>query len=295
MIGAKFAQMMFDDPENGDLEIAKTMRELTPHTKLYDDAASGTNTSAWKDYWETNICPEGHCGMLNLLMNGNSFTDIGGTPINEHAVLLGSIAKNKVSFYLMNNVSYNVNFLIPEVACEETISLTETFSGIKKAPPVKLIESYYQCSKKFQNSFSSNIGNGSATSKLYVGIIMTILLFVSKMYMNKYTRGDKDQLIKPAISALYNKMRNDRILTKIVTLLHREGKLDLGDLKGFDIVDDGDNTESVNVSYNPMSAVAPPNIGSVGNGKKTLLKVNQSSKNQGPTAPFQQPNMPFDL
>ena len=260
---------MKDDPTNGDLKIMKTIQKLRPNTKLfnstgmneftnYSKGSANVNITERTEYWQNNICPKGYCGMFNFQINSQSLDDIAGTSINKRSVMMASFAKNSTLYYASSNAQFPIEIHFPTLSCHDTTSLTEIFEGVKKRqPPTNLIESYYKCTKNFKSAFMASLGNGNSTAHLFVGFLMMFVLFSMKTYVGR----EGKVLIAPRVKALKqtkNVAKHDKLLTKIATILHREGKLDDDDLEClFDYESDVLNDKPTPTTKNPISRNLP--------------------------------------
>ena len=59
--------------------------------------------------------------------------------------------------------------------CVDTFSQPKAIARLARIPPIKLIQSYYECTNTLTAAFMASIGNAAATAGLYVSIFWIAL------------------------------------------------------------------------------------------------------------------------
>jgi hypothetical protein len=72
--------------------------------------------------------------------------------------------------------------------CIDTFSQPQALARLAQAPPVTLIQSYYECHLTLQTALMASIGNAVATAGLYVGLIWIVLGIMYSQILKRYRR-----------------------------------------------------------------------------------------------------------
>jgi len=98
-------------------------------------------------------------------------------PINRFDLSLNQLSPN-------SSIRYKSRFgLLPVQMCVDTFSQPQAMARLSQAPPVKLVQSYYECTTTLSAALMASIGNAAATSTLYVGIGWTVFGALFILYL----------------------------------------------------------------------------------------------------------------
>ena len=117
------------------------------------------------------ICPDGRCRMILFYMYSYQGQTSMNTPVNRLDLSMRQMSPNK-SLKTFNSY-LNVNTAVQ--MCVDTFTQTQAMERLSRAPPVILVQSYYECHLTLQTALMASVGNAAATTGLYVGIIWLVL------------------------------------------------------------------------------------------------------------------------
>ncbi len=193
--GAKFANMMYDDPKYGYLNITDAFSRVSTMTEEFNEAYKpwgSINYTKWEKSFTDNFCEKGSCGILEFAITEKNNFALLGSAINTNGALLSTFSTGPQIPFIQYGVSLGFNFT--QLQCENSLSNTKAFEAMVAEPPVPLTQDFYKCSASLQKALLDNIGNGFAQSQLYIGLIMTFLLYVTVEYVNRIYRSKNDKI-----------------------------------------------------------------------------------------------------
>ena len=101
--------------------------------------------------------------------------------------------------------------------CSDSFTRREPLAMLSKNPPVKLVQSYYECQNTLTTSLVGSVGNAAATSTLYVGFGWIILGLLYSRYLKMRVQREQvgavllTEAVKVELEATHDQIRLELI------------------------------------------------------------------------------------
>jgi hypothetical protein len=165
------------------------------------------------------IC-QGRCGTMYLVIASKSLATSVNVPMNRFDLNLGDLSPNGSLVY--NSGSAKAPIWLPVSMCVDTFSQPQALARLSRAPPVKLIQSYYECTSSLSAALLSSIGNSAASARLYVGLSWAgfgvVFVLVMRFRAKKSHAVVLTQHNKADIEAAQSQIRRELIYAELKEL-----------------------------------------------------------------------------
>lgn len=169
---------------------------------------------------EFQIVCEGRCGTMYFLIASKPGESSVNMPINRFDLSLGQLSPNSSLVY--NSGTPKNPIFLPVSMCVDTFSQPQALARLSRAPPVKLIQSYYECASSLNAALMSSIGNSFAAARLYVGLSWAgfgvIFVLVMRFRAKRCHAVVLTQHNKAGIEAAESQIRNELIYAELKEL-----------------------------------------------------------------------------
>ena len=120
--------------------------------------------------------------MIYFVTKSTALLSSVNTPFNRFDLSLAQLNSN-ASLVVLDGVGENKR-TVPIIMCVDTFSQPQALARLSQAPPIKLVQSYFECTNTLSAAFMASVGNAAATSTLYVGIGWAIFGVIFVFYLN---------------------------------------------------------------------------------------------------------------
>ena len=154
------------------------------------------------------VC-SGQCGTIFFRTYSAPRKNSVNMPINRFNLNLGQLSPNPS---LQINIS-GVN--LPVSMCVDTFSQPQALARLTQAPPVRLIQNYFECTSTLSSALMTSIGNAAASARLYVGLSWAafgvLFVFLLRLRAKRSHEIVLTQHAKADIEAAQAQIRNELI------------------------------------------------------------------------------------
>jgi hypothetical protein len=161
----------------------------------------------------------GKCAMIYFVTKSTALLSSVNTPFNRFDLSLAQLNSN-ASLVVLDGVGENKR-TVPSIMCVDTFSQPQALARLSQAPPIKLVQSYFECTSTLSAAFMASVGNAAATSTLYVGIGWAIFGVIFVFYLNHSAHSGTMVLTedtKADLEATQAQIRNELIFEGLRSL-----------------------------------------------------------------------------
>ena len=189
---------------------------------------NGTSNVALKidDHFNA-ICPDRKCAALVFLMDSTVgiFNPLNLYNVDQRQVSINTYQEKTYKFIKATKQWVSTGLKkAKQIMCVDTFFFDDMMTGLSSAPPMPLVQGYYNCHSTLLNAIKTSVGAAAGAASLYTNIAMAAILGAIFTVLNYRTQPDKKLIPRKKKQAMMTrrKERADQALHSLMGMVAEE-------------------------------------------------------------------------